>query len=69
MIRNKRKFSIGQLILNILLVAFLVGVHLPASVDGFLVAEGVRRSCSPANIYLIPKQFTLEHYREVLHFI
>ena len=64
MIRNKRKFSIGQLILNILLIAFLAACIFPLLWMISSSLKGSEELFSP-KIYLIPKQFTLDHYREV----
>ena len=63
MIKNKH-FSVGQLILNILLIAFLIICIFPVL---WMISSSLKSSeeLFSAQIYLIPKQFTLDHYREV----
>ena len=64
MIKNKKKFSIGQLILNILLIAFLIICIFPLL---WMISSSLKGSeeLFSEKIYLIPKQFTFEHYQEV----
>lgn len=64
MIKSKPKFSIGQLILNVLLIAFLLICIFPLL---WMISSSIKGSeeLFSEQIYLIPKQFTVEHYLEI----
>ena len=63
MIRNKRR-SAGQILLHIALILFLGICIFPVL---WMISSSLKGSDElfSKQIYLIPKQFTLDHYREV----
>lgn len=61
---KSKGFSVGQLILNILLIAFLAACIFPVL---WMISSSLKSSQElfSSQIYLIPKQPTLEYYAEV----
>ena len=61
---KSKGFSVGQLILNILLIAFLAACIFPVL---WMISSSLKSSQElfSSQIYLIPKQLTLEYYAEV----
>ena len=63
MIKNKR-LSFGSIILNIALILFLAACIYPVL---WMISSSLKGTDElfSTEVYLIPKQFTLDHYREV----